>query len=162
MFILFLTILAITVFILETVVIELFSIGDIKPDFILLTAVYSGLFLNKNNAAGIGFTFGIVQDALSFKLMGINSLSKCLVGFSIGALREKILSENLIVQCLFTLIATFIDGAIFFIVSKGLLSSDMDALVFFKSLLMKAVYNLLLAPFMFSGLNKIKAKRLIG
>ncbi|MBI3601077.1 MAG: rod shape-determining protein MreD [Nitrospinae bacterium] len=159
MFFLFITILAIVVFILETVVIDLFAIGDTKPDFILLTAVYSGLFLNKNNAAGIGFVFGLIQDALSFRLMGINSLSKCLVGFSIGALREKILSENLIVQCLFTLIATFINGIIFFTVSKGLLSSDMEALFFFKSLLMQGVYNLLLAPVMFSGLNKVRKQR---
>lgn len=156
MFILFLTILAIAIFILETVVIDLFTIGDTKPDFILLTAVYSGLFLNKNSAAGIGFAFGLIQDALSFKLMGINSLSKCLVGYSIGALREKILSENLIVQCLFTLIATFINGIILLIISKGLLSWDIDTLVFFKTLLMQGAYNLFLAPIMFSGLNRIR------
>src|SRR3989338_4468449 len=94
MFILAVTFLGIVVFLLETVVIDFFAIGGIKPDFILIVSIYSGLCLNKNTAAGIGFAFGLVQDALSFKLMGINSLSKCLIGFSIGILREKILSEN--------------------------------------------------------------------
>lgn len=154
--VLFLAILAIVVFILETVVIDLFTIGGIKPDFILIVSIYGGLCLNKNTAAGIGFTFGLVQDALSFKLMGVNSLSKCLIGFSIGSLREKVLGEDLLVQYLFTFIATFLNGIIFLLILKGLLSMEIETLGFFWSLLIQGIYNSLLAPPIFLLLNKIR------
>ena len=156
MFILVMTFLGISIFILETVVIEFFAIGGVKPDFILIIAIYSGLFLNKNIAAGIGFTFGLIQDALSFRLMGINSLSKCLIGFSIGSLREKILSENLLVQYLFTFIATFLNGVIFLFILKGLLLMEIKMLSFLWLLLIQGIYNSLLAPPIFLLLNRIK------
>jgi len=156
MFILTMAFLGIIIFILETVVIDLFTIGGIKPDFILIVSIYSGLCLNKNTAAGIGFAFGLVQDALSFKLMGINSLSKCLIGFSIGSLREKILSENLLVQYLFTFIATFLNGVIFLFILKGLLLMEIKVLNFLWSLLIQGIYNSLLAPPIFLLLNRIK------
>ena len=156
MFILTMAFLGIIIFILETVVIDLFTIGGIKPDFILIVSIYSGLCLNKNTAAGIGFAFGLVQDALSFKLMGINSLSKCLIGFSIGSLREKILSENLLVQYLFTFIATFLNGVIFLFILKGLLLMEIKMLSFLWLLLIQGIYNSLLAPPIFLLLNRIK------
>src|SRR3989338_4876108 len=156
MFILSMAFLGIIIFILETVVIDLFTIGGINPDFILIVAIYSGLCLDKNIAAGIGFAFGLVQDALSFKLMGINSLSKCLIGFSIGSLREEILGENLLVQYLFTFMATFLNGTIFLLISKGLLSMEIETLSFFWSLLIQGIYNSLLAPPVFLLFNKIR------
>lgn len=156
MFILAMTVLGIAIFLLETVVIDLFTIGGIKPDFILIVSIYGGLCLNKNTAAGIGFTFGFIQDALSFKLMGVNSLSKCLIGFSIGSLREKILAENLLVQYFFTFIATFLNGIIFLLILKGLLSMEIETLSFFWSLLIQGIYNSLLAPPIFLLLNKIR------
>lgn len=148
--------LGIVIFLLETVVIDLFTIRGIKPDFILIVSIYSGLCLNKNTAAGIGFTFGLIQDALSFKLMGVNSLSKCLIGFSIGSLREKILGEDLLVQYLFAFMATFINGIIFLLISKGLLSMEIETLNFFWSLLIQGIYNSLLAPPIFLLFNKIR------
>jgi len=156
MFILAVTFLGIVVFLLETVVIDFFAIGGIKPDFILIVSIYSGLCLNKNTAAGIGFAFGLIQDALSFKFMGINSFSKCLIGFLVGSLREKILSENLIVQYLFTFIATFLNGLILIFTLKGLLSMEIETLSFFWSLLIQGIYNSLLAPPIFLLLNKIR------
>ncbi|MBI3584883.1 MAG: rod shape-determining protein MreD [Nitrospinae bacterium] len=156
MFILAMTVLGMVIFLLETVVIDLFTIGGIKPDFILIVAIYSGLFLNKNSAAGIGFVFGLIQDALSFKLMGVNSLSKCLIGFSIGSLREKILGEDLLVQYLFTFMATFLNGIIFLLVLKGLLSMEIETLSFFWSVLIQGIYNSMLAPPIFLLLNKIR------
>lgn len=156
MFILSMAFLGIVIFLLETVVIDLFTIGGIKPDFILIVSIYGGLCLNKNTAATIGFMFGLVQDALSFKMMGINSLSKCLIGFSIGSLREKILGENLLVQYLFTFISTFLNGIIFLLILKGLLLMEIETFGFFWSLFIQGIYNSLLAPPIFLLLNKIR------
>lgn len=156
MFILSITILTIIIFLIETVAVDFFTIWRIKPDFILIIVVYSGLFLTKNSATAIGFTAGFIQDALSFKLMGINSLSKCLIGFSIGGLREKILNENLIVQYLFTFIATIFNGMIFFLALKWLLFPEIKELDFLGNLFIQAVYNSILAPPIFWLLNKMR------
>ncbi|MBI4378085.1 MAG: rod shape-determining protein MreD [Nitrospinae bacterium] len=155
MFLLYITALIIVIFLLETVVIDLFIVRGVKPDFILIITVYSGLFLNKTTAETIGFAFGLIQDALSFKQMGINSLSKFLIGYSIGSLRENILSENVIVQCLFTFIASCMNGIIYILILKGLFYSEIEVLDFFKDLLIQSLYNTFLAPIIFFMLNKV-------
>lgn len=156
MFILYIIVFTLVALLLETVVVNIFiQQGGVKPDFILIITVYSGLFLSKIKATNIGFTLGLIQDALSFKMAGVNSLSKCLIGFFIGSLREKLLSENLTVQCLFTFIATLFNGIVFLFFSNLISSSEIEPFYFFKSLLIQGIYNLILAPLIFLVFNRI-------
>ncbi len=59
------------------------------PDTMLLATVYCGVKYMKIRGYQIGIIAGLVQDIFSTGLLGINLLSKGLIGFHIGWLREN-------------------------------------------------------------------------
>jgi len=59
------------------------------PDTMLLATVYCGVKYMKIRGYQIGIIAGLVQDIFSTGLLGINLLSKGLIGFHVGWLREN-------------------------------------------------------------------------
>lgn len=147
------------VFLLQTTFIPIVPIKEITPDLIVIIVVYFSLSVGKNKGIGIGFGVGFVQDCLSAVPTGINVLSKGIIGFGIGGLKDKILSENLISQCSFTFLASIVDSLMVLFVSKLFLLGDFNLLPSIGLVFYKALYTVSICPFCIIVLNWLCSSR---
>lgn len=139
----------------QTSLINAFSIAGVSPDLALIFAFYCGIYFQGNAGTIMGGLAGFIQDCLSGGLLGLNTLSKGLIGFFISNLKDKILVEDVPPVCLFLAAASFLDGFIYYLVVV-LWKGGVPAGFFAPSLLIFAAYNALVGPLLFFVLNLIR------
>lgn len=139
----------ILLFAVQTTVLGLFSFAGVTPDLALIFALYCGIYFQGNTGAVMGGLTGLIQDCLSGRLLGLNTLSKSLISFSISTIKDKIQVENTLPVCLFLVVASVFDGLIFYLLSFTLLKGGETQEFLFPSLLIYAAYNALVGPFLF-------------
>lgn len=83
--------------------------SGLHVDLTLLVVVYFSLFWGGQRALGLGFVTGLLQDALSSELLGLNALSKSLTAFVVVMLCRNVQTSSLMAQGLFTGLAIMID-----------------------------------------------------
>jgi rod shape-determining protein MreD len=71
-------------FLLQAVLSEALTFGKIGPDFPLLIVAYFGLFRGALAGSVFGFAAGLLQDLFNPSFLGLNALTKTLVGFALG------------------------------------------------------------------------------
>ncbi len=83
--------LMIAALILQQTVVRIISIGDVRPDILLICLV--AISLRYGSVVGLfcGFLIGLVQDVYAVETLGVNALAKCLVGYGVGLLDERVL-----------------------------------------------------------------------
>ncbi|MEW5768223.1 MAG: rod shape-determining protein MreD [bacterium] len=86
------------------------AIKGIKPDFVLIGVV--AFALRKGSVAGevVGFLAGLIEDCLSFPLLGLNGFSKCLTGFLAGWRQSW--NKSIILQLMVILMASIVNSFI--------------------------------------------------
>lgn len=82
--------LALGVAIFQSTLLDVFSIGGVKPDLFLLLLFFFSLSLQADLAAILGFLLGLYQDALSGGPLGLKAFSFSLIGFLTARLSEKL------------------------------------------------------------------------
>lgn len=84
------------------------AIKGIKPDFVLIAVV--AFALRKGSVAGEvgGFLIGLIEDCLSFPLLGLNGFSKCLAGFLAGWRQDW--NESIILQLMVILMISIVNS----------------------------------------------------
>jgi rod shape-determining protein MreD len=118
--IIFLLIIAFIFLLLQVLALGKLSIGEISPDFTLLLCAFIALYRGPVQGSIIGFIIGFIQDLFNPTLLGLNALTKTLVGFACGHVGQKAAPENVIFF-----------AAIFFITALG---HDIVYLIFFTGL----------------------------
>jgi rod shape-determining protein MreD len=83
--------------------------AGLHVDLTLLVVVYFSLFWGGQRALCLGFVTGLLQDALSSELLGLNALSKSLTAFVIYMLCRNVQTGSLMAQGLFTSVAILVD-----------------------------------------------------
>lgn len=101
----------------QAVVADRIALGRIAPDFIILVVVLSALHRGTIAGSLTGFLMGLVQDLSNPGFLGLNALTKSLLGYFAGQAREKTFPEN----------AVFL-GGLFFVCALG---HDIVYLIFF-------------------------------
>ncbi len=87
---------------LQMVALRKLSFGDISPDFPLLLCGLFALFRGPIQGSIIGFFVGLLQDLFNPAFLGLNALTKSLVGFALGQIGTKTVPENsLFLLCVF-------------------------------------------------------------
>ncbi len=102
----------------QTTVAEYFleTVGA-KPDLLLVLAFVLGLMRGKRGGATLGCLLGFLQDIMSGGLLGINALSKGLIGFGAGAFRRDLMFFHPLGQAFIFALATAFDTALNLILS---------------------------------------------
>lgn len=88
----------------------IFSNG-IKPDILLIIVVASGLLAGREQAVGIGFFAGLMQDFASGNIFGLNTLSKMATGYIAGLAERKVFKESILLPVLAIILATLLNSA---------------------------------------------------
>lgn len=89
----------------------IFSYGS-KPDLILIMVVASGLLAGREQAVGVGFFAGLLQDFASGNVFGLNILSKMIIGYVAGLAERKVFKESVLLPVMAIVIATFFNSAL--------------------------------------------------
>ena len=130
--------------------------GDIVPDLILIAAVYCGIHLKKSRGIWLAALIGFFQDCLSGGVLGVNFLSKGLVGLFFCVIKDKIIVQGIIPIGFFMFAASLVDGMIYFLAMTSLLGGQIKGNFLFSSIILFGVCNAVIAPFLFYMFDKAR------
>ena len=108
----------------------------------------------KNNGIKMGILVGFIQDSLSGGLLGINTLSKGLIGLFFSALKDKIIVEGILPISYFLFVASLIDGIIYFTATTSLMGAQVKADSLFYQVVFFGIYNAVAGLFLFHMFDK--------
>ena len=106
---------------IQTTFLAIFFPGNVVPDLILIAAVYSGIHLKKSRGIWLAALIGFFQDCLSGGLLGVNFLSKGLIGLFFCVIKDKIIVQGIIPIGFFMFATSLVDGMIYFLAMTSLL-----------------------------------------
>jgi rod shape-determining protein MreD len=109
--------LALTVFgggVAQATVVPALRIGDVAPDLPLILVVLLALRRGPEIGGVAGFAMGLLQDAAGGGLIGVQALTKALVGFAVGALAGGLRGTQPLVQVPGLALLTIVEGLVRF------------------------------------------------
>jgi rod shape-determining protein MreD len=139
----------------QTTWLELFSFGGITPDLALVLVVYCGVRHSRTVGIGAGVFMGLVQDSLSGGLLGVNTLSKGIIGYFFSTLKDKFYVEGIVPIGIFLIFSSIFDGLVFYFSMVTILKGEVASSFLYQSLPVYSIYNALIGPIMFVFLDKI-------
>ena len=154
MLLLILIIYLVLVFSIQTSILGLVSVAGVTPDLALIFVVYCGIHFQRNAGVGVGFLVGLLQDLLSGRLLGVNTLSKSLIGFFFSTLKEKFMVKGPIPICFFLVTASLADAFVYYFSMVSLLKARISGDFLFPSLFIYLIYNALAGLLLFYVLDK--------
>ena len=143
-------------FSIQTTFLRIVFPGNVVPDLILIVAVYSGIHLKKNRGVWLAALVGFLQDCLSGALLGVNFLSKGLVGLFFCAIKDKIIVQGIIPIGFFMFVTSLVDGMIYFVSMASLLGGQVKVNFLFSSIILFGVCNAVIAPLLFYMFDKVR------
>jgi rod shape-determining protein MreD len=147
--------IVIIIFSIQTTWLGIFSIGGVIPDLALIWVVYCGVHCSGNMGIGWGFVMGILQDSLSGGLLGLNVLSKSLIGFFFAVLKDKFFVEGIVPVVFFLVASSLFDGLVFYFFMNTVLEGDVASSFLYKSLPVYSIYNGIVGPVLFLLFNQL-------
>lgn len=154
------TVVFIFLFSLQTSLMSYFSVGGVTLDLALILTVYCGVLLKGDRGIWVGFAIGLIQDCLSGSLLGVNTLSKSVIGFTFSTLKDKLMVVGFVPISVILLAASFFDGFVYYLTMTALHKAQIPFSFLFNTLLIYAMYNALVGPVLFFFINWSK-KRLL-
>ncbi len=115
------TLIALTVFgggVAQATVAPALRIGDIAPDLPLIVVVLLALRRGPEFGCVAGFAAGLLQDAAGGGLIGIQALTKAMIGFAIGAVGSELRVTQPLVQVPGLAVLTIVEGLVRFALLK--------------------------------------------
>jgi len=126
--------------ILQSTLIDLIQIKDIKPDIVLLLLIFYGIRKQQYYTTILGFLTGFAQDIIGGSLLGLFALSKTISGFFIIVFRKVGKFKEIHSYILVLVLTCFLHDIIFyFIYTFGSHLSFMDLLIRYS--LPKTIYT---------------------
>ncbi len=133
--------------ILQQTVIRLISIGNIRPDLIIIVLVAASLRYGALVGLFSGLCIGLIQDVYAIDTLGANALAKCLVGYFVGLFDDKVLKVMPATKIFFLGIAFFLHDLVYGFAVNLRWSVLAEALV--RHSVPSAIYTLLLGALVF-------------
>ena len=139
-------------FVLQTTWIDFLEVYSLKPDLILLVLVYIALREGPLVAICMGFGVGFIQDVYHPADLGLNALSKSLIGFVVGYGRSRIVADNIQVQIGLLFGAVVFHDLIYYLGTSAIGVIDVPYF-WLRYGLGRAIYTALLGTFFSAGLT---------
>ena len=115
------TLIALTVYgggVAQATIAPALRIGDIAPDLPLIVVVLLALRRGPEVGCLAGFAAGLLQDAAGGGLIGIQALTKAMIGFAIGAVGGELRVTQPLVQVPGLAVLTIVEGLVRFALLK--------------------------------------------
>jgi len=85
-------------------------IADVAPDIPLIVVVMLALRRGPEFGCGAGFLAGLLQDAATGGLLGVQALTKSVIGFGVGALAGRLRVSQPLVQVPGLVVLSLMEG----------------------------------------------------
>lgn len=142
-------------FLLQTTLAPHIRVAGVQPDFLLIVVVTYGFLEGPVVGSVCGFFAGLLQDLLLMTTLGLNALSKTIVGYLSGMVEQKIFSENFILPMAAIFAATLISESIF-VALRATLGEVISPIVAARSIVLPAaLYNAVLAGLCYPVLARL-------
>jgi len=107
------------VLILQATVVFRMEIAGIRPDLLVAFVVYLGWMRGPIAGTAGGFIVGLIQDLDAPGPLGLNALSKSLVGFLVAKAGFRVHRSNLGVRFAFFFMAMLVHDVVYFAISTA-------------------------------------------
>lgn len=143
----------------QTTVVPAFTFGGIVPDIPLVLTILVGLRRGPELGLLTGFGFGVAQDLLGGGLLGIQAISKGVVGFWAGGLPGLFLTAHPVVQIMSLVLGSLGEGALRFGLLKLFASPPGFLELFSRVILPQTLYNGLVGGLALFSLYWVRRER---
>lgn len=126
----------------QSSVVPSWSIGGITPDLPLIMTALIALRRGPETGCLVGFASGLLQDAVSGGLLGVQALSRALAGFAMGLLPGKLWVGHPLVQ---------IPGLLLLTIAEGLLRFGLLQLFHYPARLSELFVHVILPQALYNG-----------
>jgi len=149
-----LTVVILTALLLQTTVFADVRLLGARPELMYLLTIAFGVLEGPASGAVTGFAGGMAQDFLLNAPKGITGLTLTLVGYSVGMLRQYIVSPSPMLPVFLVAGGTFAGVLFYGIVSFLLGQLSIGWLYLFRVALLSGLYNAILTPLVFPLLRR--------
>lgn len=134
------------------------EISGAMLDPLLPIAVAVGILRGAEYGAAVGLAAGLLQDLLSGGPLGVNGVTKLVVGFASGLFERSIYIENPLLPAVATFVGTLLSEVLLIAVGRvtGLGAEGVPVAV--PRALTQAVLNSAIAPVLFRGVRQIEVR----
>lgn len=143
-----LTVFAIFALVLQTTLLNEIAIAGVKPDLILILAIFVGIICGPGKGGMIGFSLGLLEDLYLGSFIGMNALSKGVTAVLVGRITIGAFSENLLVPIITVFIGTLLNNIIY-LITGAILGMNWGLELWLWNAVPLAIYNMCLVPFIY-------------
>lgn len=93
---------------LQTTLAPRIEIRTVRPDWLLLLAVYLALHAPRRQAVVVAWTLGFLAELLTLERMGWISASYALAGWSLATLRDALTAESIVTEIVAAVVIGFV------------------------------------------------------
>ena len=102
---------------LQTTVLNSVSIGDVKPDLVLVVALCAGLMVGPGTGALIGAAAGLFEGYAQGARIGSLGLSRAIAAFLAGTVETHVMPDSVIVPTITVFLGSLAAHAVYFAVA---------------------------------------------
>lgn len=128
----------------------------VYPDIILALAIHGGLRWGRMSGLQFGGLVGFVQDLMLYGSLGINLLSKSLIGYIVGALREKYINDSATARIALVISSTAFDLFVYETLTNALFGYNISIL-FTRTLITQSLLNLVFVLVALPAITMVEA-----
>ena len=103
-------------FLLQTTIWNLFPLGSVKPNLLLILTVSMGLMRGKHTGLLVGFISGLIIDLFFGTLFGFNALVYMYIGYITGNFYKVFFDEDIKIPMIFVAVSELAYNLIFYVV----------------------------------------------
>jgi rod shape-determining protein MreD len=151
---LLLTVVIVTALLLQTTVFADVRLLGARPELMFLLTISFAILEGPASGAITGFAGGMAQDFLLDQPKGITALTLTLLGYTVGLLRQYIVSPSPVLPVLLVAGGTFVGELFYGLVAFLLGQLDVTTLYLFRVAALSAVYNAILTPLVYPVLRR--------
>jgi rod shape-determining protein MreD len=143
-----------TALVLETTLFAQVTLGGAKPELLYLVTIVLALLEGPSSGAVAGFGGGMAQDFLLNQPKGITALTLTLVGYSVGMIRQYIVTPSPLLPVGLVAVGTTA-GVLFYGIVAFLLGVEITAGELIRVALLSGIYNTILTPLLFPAIRRL-------
>lgn len=144
-----------TAVILQTAVFARLSLFRVSPDLILVAVIAAALVEGPAIGATAGFGGGLLRDLLLDAPRGLTGLAYLIVAYAIGSVRPYVQSTSVFVPVAGVFLGTLCATSLYIVLSVLLGQPAGPAGAVVQEVVLTAVYNTLLVPFVYPVVRKL-------
>ncbi|HDP35874.1 MAG TPA: rod shape-determining protein MreD [Candidatus Hydrogenedentes bacterium] len=140
---------------------EALRLQEVSPDIVIVLIVYFAIAYGEERAMFTGVVGGLYQDVAVNTTLGHHVLCYVVIGYIIGRLATRLISEHAAVKAGLVLLAGFCQGVAYITIQYAMQPQRGMLYPILNTAAPIAFYSAIITPFVFAAVDRIFHKRTI-